>query len=139
MKKTVIPVEEKSVGKTSKVEWILRIGLFGEFVGHGVFALQLKPRFIEMLTAMTGITGATAMNLLSLVGIMDLIVGILALIYPLRLVLIWATAWGFLTALARPIAGDPIWDFIERWANWAVPLALLLIRGWPRKWKELFA
>ena len=30
-----------------KIEWILRIALFGEFLGHGIFALQLKPHFLE--------------------------------------------------------------------------------------------
>lgn len=123
---------------TKKVEWILRIALFGEFLGHGIFALQLKPRFIEMLTAFTGATGVLANNLLLTIGVVDITLAILALVYPFRLMLIWATIWGFLTALARPIAGDPIWDFIERWANWGIPLALLYIKGIPRKLRELF-
>jgi len=46
--------------------------------------------------------------------------------------------WGFRTALLRPIVGEPIWDFIERWANWGAPLALLLLIGWPKSFKELF-
>ncbi len=123
---------------SKKIEWILRIGIFGEFVGHGVFAWQLKPRFIEMLTAMTGITGDLANTLMQTIGAVDIGVGILALFFPFRLLLIWASLWGFLTALARPVAGDPIWDFIERWANWAAPLALLYIRGLPKNIKELF-
>ncbi len=128
----------ENLKKTSKIEWVLRIGLFGEFLGHGIFALQLKPRFIELLTAMTGFSGTIASKIMYMIGTVDVLIAILALIYPLRLMLIWATIWGFLTALARPVGGDPIWDFIERWANWAVPLALLLIRGWPKKWNELW-
>ncbi len=124
--------------ENKKIEWILRIALFGEFLGHGVFALQLKPRFLEMITAATGIGGAWANNLLIAIGSMDILVAVLALVYPLRLMLMWAAFWGFATALARPIAGDPIWDFVERWANWGVPLALLYVRGFPRKLKELF-
>ena len=130
---------EKSDNKN--VEWILRVALFGEFLGHGVFALQLKPRFVEMLTAMTGIAGQSANNLLLTVGTVDVAIAILALVYPFRLMLIWASFWGFMTALARPIAGDPIWDFVERWANWGVPLALLFVRGVPKSlkdWKLLF-
>ena len=30
---------------------------------------------------------------------------------------------------------DPIWDFVERWANWGAPLALLLLLGWPKNLK----
>ncbi len=122
--------------KNKTLEWILRLGLFGEFLGHGIFALQLKPHFLEMLTAFTGLTGSTATNTMYLIGTLDILVALLALVYPLRLMLVYAALWGFLTALARPIAGDPIWDFIERWANWAVPLALLYIRGLPKKWND---
>lgn len=121
-----------------KIEWILRIALFGEFFGHGIFAIQLKPRFLEMLTAFTGITGDLANGLMIAIGVMDIVVGILALVYPFRLVLIWAVLWGFMTGLARPIAGDPVWDFIERWPNWGIPLALLYLKGLPKKFGDLF-
>lgn len=121
------------------VEWVLRISLFGEFLGHGIFGLQLKKRFLEMLTAFIGVTGDTAVTLLKIIGAIDIVVAVLAIIKPFRIVLIYATVWGFLTALARPIAGDPIWDFVERWANIGVPLALLFIRGWPKNAKEWFS
>ncbi|MBI5392951.1 hypothetical protein HZA96_03700 [Candidatus Woesearchaeota archaeon] len=120
------------------MEWILRIALFGEFFGHGIFAIQLKPRFLEMLAAFTGITGVYAQYTMITIGVFDIIIAILALVYPLRLMLIWASIWGFLTALARPIAGDPVWDFVERWANWGIPLALLYLRGLPKKIGDLF-
>ena len=121
-----------------KAEWVLRIGIFGTFLGHGIFALQLKPRFIEMLTAFIGVTGNLANNLMYLIGIIDIIVAASVLFHPLRFVLIYASIWGFLTALARPIANDPIWDFIERWSNWAAPLALLYLRKLPKNFKDLF-
>ncbi len=134
MKKRLLKKEDNF----KKIEWILRIALFGEFLGHGIFAIQLKTRFLEMLTAFTGITGDLAKTLLTTIGYFDILTAFLAIVFPLRLILIWASLWGFLTALARPIAGDPIWDFIERWANWGVPLALLYIRGLPKKLKDLF-
>jgi hypothetical protein len=31
--------------------------------------------------------------------------------------------WGLLTATMRPLAGEPIWEFVERIPNWAIPLA----------------
>jgi hypothetical protein len=130
-----------AIDSSKKIEWILRVALFGEFLGHGVFAIQLKPRFVEMLTAMTGIAGQSANNLLLTIGAVDVTIAILALVYPFRLMLVWATVWGVMTALARPIAGDPIWDFVERWPNWGVPFALLFLRGVPKslkEWKQLF-
>jgi len=29
-------------------------------------------------------------------------------------------------------------DFVERSANWGVPLALILLLGWPKNWREWF-
>ena len=131
--------DNKKTVDLKKIEWILRIGMFGTFLGHGIFAIQLKKRFLEMLAAFTGITGSLANKLMVTIGVIDVGVAILAILKPIRIILIYAAIWGFMTALARPVAGDPIWDFIERWANWAVPLALLYIRGFPKNKKELFS
>lgn len=119
------------------VEWILRIGIFGTFLGHGIFALGIKQAWIPMITTL-GFSESVATTILPLIGTIDIIIAILALIYPIRIVLIWATLWAFSTALARPIAGDPIWDFVERTANWAAPLALLVLQGVPKKLKDIF-
>ena len=121
-----------------KIDWILRIAVFGTFLGHGVLAIQLKPSFLIMLEGMSGISGQLAENLLVTIGVIDIITAILAIVYPFRLLLIWATAWSLLTAIARPVSGDPIWDFIERWANIGAPLALLYVRHLPTSIKELF-
>lgn len=119
------------------IEWVLRIGVAGEFVGHGVFALQGKQAWFKYFHAV-GITNPdTIGTMLVLVGIIDVALALLILIKPIRVALLWMAIWGLWTAMIRwPIGPDPIWDFIERWANWAAPLALLLSRGWPRRPKE---
>ena len=124
--------------KTTKTaEWILRIGIFGTFLGHGIFALGVKQSWIPLMTAF-GFSEAAASTLLPFIGTADIIVAFLALLWPIRIVLIWATIWGFATALSRPVAGDPFWDFVERSANWAAPLALLALQGFPKKLKDIF-
>ncbi len=112
-----------------KVEWILRIAVAGEFIGHGVFALQQKHGWIEYFTAV-GISEPTALTLLPLIGALDLLIAAVILFKPVRPVVLWAVFWGFVTALIRPIAGEPIWDFIERFANIGAPLALFYLM-WP--------
>lgn len=124
--------------KAKMTEWLLRIGVFGTFLGHGIFALQVKQSWIPLLTVF-GFSESTATTLLPLIGSMDIAVALFALLLPLRIILLWATFWAFATALARPIAGDPIWDFVERSANWAAPLALLALHGFPKKLKDLLA
>lgn len=117
------------------LQWVLRVAVAGEFIGHGVFALQVKKSFISLLTGW-GFSHEFAVAVLPWIGVMDLLVAVLVLVRPIRGVLLWMALWGFLTALARPVAGEPVWDFVERWANWGAPLALLLALGWPKTLKE---
>ena len=121
-----------------KLEWVLRIAIAGEFVGHGVFALQGKAQWVGWFNELLGISAETATTLLFLIGLMDLAVATIVLVRPIRGILLWAVIWGFWTALLRPIVGESFWDFIERWANWGAPLALLFIYGWPKTWREWF-
>jgi hypothetical protein len=118
------------------VEWVLRIAVAGEFLGHGVLALQGKQAWIGWFNQLFGIEAALAGQILFLIGLMDIAVAMIVLFRPINIVLLWAAFWGFATALVRPIVGEPIWDFIERFANWGAPLALLLLRGWPKSLKE---
>jgi len=119
------------------VEWVLRIAVAGEFLGHGVFALQGKESWIEYFTSV-GFSAEAGASLLPLIGTMDVVLAILILVKPVRLALLWMAFWGFATAIIRPIAGEPIWDFVERFANIGAPLALLLLVGWPKTLKEWF-
>ena len=108
-----------------KVEWVLRIGVAGAFFGHGVFALQGKEGWFKYFEAVGIASPETTVTLLLLIGILDVALAILVLVRPIRAALLWMAFWGLVTALIRwPIGPDPIWDFVERFANWAAPLAL---------------
>ncbi|MBI2625638.1 hypothetical protein HYW68_01155 [Candidatus Parcubacteria bacterium] len=121
------------------LKWILRIAVAGEFVGHGVFAVQGKKQWVGWIQQFTGADAALAAQLLWFVGITDIALAILVLLRPVRLALLWMAVWGFWTALVRPLVGEPVWDFVERWANWGAPLALLIVVGWPKTLKEWFS
>lgn len=119
--------------------WILRIAVAGEFFGHGMLALGGKADWIKWMGMLIGTSPETSATLLWWVGISDLIVAVIVLIKPINAVLLWAVFWGFWTALVRPLVGVGWYDFIERFANWGAPLALLLLRaGWPKSLKEWF-
>jgi len=126
------------MSKFLSAQWILRIAVAGEFLGHGVFALQGKKQWVGWFATFGVSDTALATQLLLLVGVMDVALALLILFRPIPAALLWMAVWGFWTALIRPIVGEPIWDFIERWANWGAPLALLLIIGWPKTLKEWF-
>ena len=108
-------------------QWVLRIAIAGEFIGHGVFALQGKKDWIGWFGKFGIGDPDIAAKLLMIVGLMDIVVAIMILVKPTRGVLIWAVIWGFWTAVLRPLVGMPIWDFVERWANWGAPLALIFL------------
>lgn len=131
-----VKLERKTVSEMSQAELILRIAVFGEYLGHGVFAILGKQQWIGWMHQMTGLSLDTSGQLMALVGLLDVVVAVTVLFKPMRFVLVWATIWGFWTALLRPLVGEPVWDFVERWANWGAPLALLLLKGWPKKAKE---
>jgi hypothetical protein len=121
------------------IQWVLRIAVAGEFLGHGAFAIQGKAQWVGWF-AKFGVTNPeTATTLLLLIGLLDVLVALIVLFKPVRIALLWAILWGFWTALIRPIVGESGWDFVERWANWGAPLALLLLLGWPKSWKDLFS
>ena len=112
---------------TNKAIWALRIGVAGEFLGHGILALQGKTDWIGWFANFGVSDPGTAATLLTLVGAMDVLVALIVLFRPIKPIVLWAVFWGFWTALVRPIVGQPIWDFIERFANWGAPLALYFL------------
>jgi len=126
-----------------RAQWILRIAVAGEFVGHGVFALQKRSDWVGWIKELTNVDTAVAAQLLFLVGITDMLVALIILARPVPVVLLWAVFWGFWTALVRPLVGKDlwgkdVWDFVERWANWGAPLALLVLMGFPKTLKDWF-
>ena len=96
------------------IKWILKIAVFGEFLGHGIFALQGKAAWLAWFPVFGINNPQIASTLLFLIGIMDIILAIIVLVRPLPLALLWMATWGFFTALIRPIVGEPIWDFFEK-------------------------
>jgi len=116
----------------SSTELIARIGVFGTFIGHGIVAISVNPKWIPLLTGFD-LTREQALFLMPFIGILDIIVAVIILLYPIRIVLFWALFWAFLTALSRPISGDSILELLERSSNWCLPLVLIMIRYYENK------
>ncbi len=107
-----------------KIEWLLRVGVAGEFAGHGLLAIGGKADWLKWIGQMLHVSAPTAGTLLLLIGIFDVCVALIILFKPIKPILLWAAFWGFWTALVRPLVGVGWLDFVERAANWAAPLAL---------------
>ena len=110
-----------------RILWALKIGVAGEFIGHGALALGGKADWVGWIQQLSGLSASTATTVLIIIGFLDILLGLIVLIRPVRPLLLWMAFWGFFTAILRPIVGHSIWDFIERFANWGAPLALFYL------------
>jgi hypothetical protein len=117
------------------LHWLLRLACAAEFVGHGAFGIITKAAWLPYFSTV-GIPPALGWQLMPLIGSVDITLGLLTLLRPTRAVLLYMACWGLLTASIRPLAGEPMWEFVGRVPNWAVPLAFLYVRGVGRSWKE---
>ncbi len=98
------------------------------FIGHGAFGIITKPIWINYF-GVFGIGHDLSLQLMPLVGVIDIFMGLILLLHPVRTVFIWLVIWGSITALLRPMSGEPFAEFIERAGNFGAPLALLLFAG----------
>ena len=66
-----------------------------------------------------------------MVGLFEIALGLLVLARPVPALLLFVVAWKLGTEVLRPLAGEPLWELVERWSSYTAPLALLYARGWP--------
>jgi len=116
----------------NRIEWLLRIGVFLTFIGHGFFAISGKTQWLPYLSVF-GFSKIIAFKLLFFIGVIDVIIAFSILFKPFRYVLLWAALWAFSAALMRPIVGEPLWDFVERGSNWIAPLTLFFLLDYKKK------
>lgn len=112
------------------------------FAGHGCYALDLWPTpatFYAMTCVSLHVEYETAQTLIRVAGVLDMVVcaGIFIPVLQ-RPCAIYAVAWGFLTAIARPVAGMSwhlnywgadqfLHEAVIRAPHFLIPLYLFLI------------
>jgi hypothetical protein len=111
-----------------KIYHTLRIAIAMCFIGHGAFGIITKPIWCNYF-AVFGISHDSAYRLMPIVGTFDILMGIAVLFFPVVAIPAWLAIWGIVTALLRPLSGEPFGEFIERAGNFGAPIALLLLLG----------
>jgi len=114
--------------ETQKIHYTLRIASAMCFIGHGVFGIITKPIWCNYF-ALIGINKVHAYQLMPVLGTVDIMMGLILLFKPIRAIAAWLVVWGIVTALCRPLSGEPFAEFIERAGNFGAPLCLLLLAG----------
>lgn len=110
------------------LELLLRLGVAGCFIGHGAFGVIGKIGWLPYF-AVAGIGEEWAFRLMPIVGTLDILVGVLALLAPRPILLVYAAVWATWTALLRPLAGESFFETLERAGNYGVPIAMLIFAG----------
>jgi len=111
---------------SSRISWILRVGGSMEFIGHGALGIKGVASWTSYF-AVVGIHRDTALALMPLVGLFDVAMGIAVLLYPVRSVVLYMAGWGLWTAILRPMAGESVWEAVERTGNFGALYALYLM------------
>jgi hypothetical protein len=113
---------------TQKIHYTLRIATAFCFIGHGAFGVITKAVWCNYF-AVFGIGTDLAYKLMPWLGSLDILLGLTVLLLPLRVLPAWLLLWGVVTALCRPLSGEPFAEFIERAGNFGVPFTLLVLSG----------
>lgn len=108
--------------------WLLRAGAALCFIGHGAFGFITKAAWLPYF-AVVGIPESWAWRLMPLVGAVDVLAGMAVLFAPRGLPVIYMVVWAAWTALLRPLAGESVFETLERAGNYGVPLAFALMTG----------
>ena len=125
-----------ALGSVASAYWVLRVGAALCFIGHGAFGFITKAAWVPYF-AVVGIPEDWAYRLMPLVGAVDVTAGMAVLFAPRGLPLVYMTVWALWTALLRPLAGEPVFETLERAGNYGVPLALILLAAMPRSVRGL--
>jgi hypothetical protein len=121
-----------------KIHWLLRFAVFCEFVGHGAFGVLTKKGWVPYF-GIYGIPEPWAWKFMPLVGSVDILLGTLALVAPIRAALLYMAVWGCFTATLRPLTGEGWWEFFERSYNFGIPFLMLWVHGFGTTRRSWFA
>jgi len=128
-------VQLAAVPLATRLHWVLRVSVAGEFIGHGLVGTSRPAAWLPYFH-LFGFNNHFARTTMPIIGSWDITIGVLVLFLPLRWMLLWTSVWGLFTALLRPAAGQGWWEFVERGGNYGPPFALLLLTGVDANWRS---
>jgi hypothetical protein len=112
----------------SVVGWTLRLTTVLLLLGHGALNLLVRKPIFSTQYAMLGLHGSSVEPI---VGAFECALAAAVLFRHGFGLLVFVLAWKFATEALSPMAGSPIWVFVEHGGSYAAPLALaLLVRTW---------
>lgn len=104
---------------------VLRLATVTLLVGHaGCNVFDAKPAFLHLYQFVQPDAGPA---LLTTLGLIEFGLAATVLLSRSPLVLLGIVAWKVATEALWPLVGSPVWEFVERFGSYGVPLALALL------------
>ena len=112
---------------------VLRVGISLTFIGHGIEAILIHPKFVDYLITFfnnflsTDLLESDANKILIAIGVIDIIVGMICLFKKIPAIILWMVFWGGITASWRLLYYDydGLIQFFLRSVHWLGPLFLV--------------
>jgi hypothetical protein len=104
--------------------WLLRLSTVLLLTGHGALNLLVRKPVFAVQYSMLGLHFPWAEPL---VGGLECVLALAVLIRPAFGLLVGVFAWKLATEALSPMAGSPVWVFIEHGGSYAAPLVLALL------------
>jgi hypothetical protein len=117
-------ISELSGKLLARVSWTLRLTTSFLLIGHGALGLLVRKAAFGLQYSSIGIH---APWFEPAVGAFECLLGISVLLQPGFGLLVFVLVWKIATEALAPMAGSPLWVFIEHGGSYAAPLALALI------------
>lgn len=111
-----------------RIHWILRLSSALCFIGHGAWGVITKSGWLPFY-GVFNVPHHLAWISMPVVGSIDILLGVLLIMRPIRFIMLYMAVWAVFTALLRPLAGFGWWEFLERGGNYGAPLAFLFLSG----------
>jgi hypothetical protein len=119
------PITQRAIpgSQLERVALVLRVTTALLLLGHGALgAFVQKP----LLAAHYATLGLNA-SIVPVIGTLEIAAAVAVLLRPSVVLLAIVAIWKIATESLFVVAGDPIWEFIERGGSYAAPIALAVI------------
>ena len=119
------PMPILTAERATAILWTLRATTALLLIGHAGFDFAMHKDW-SGYTAAIGIDPATLAShpLRPWAGWLEGALALFVFARPTRGLLVFVFAWKLGTEALRPLAGEPVWEFIERGGSYGAPLAL---------------
>lgn len=124
----IAPPPPLSRTKATQLQWILRLSVAMLLFGHAGIGLFDHPAWASYFH-LFGVSKSTvgADSLIAIVSWGEIALGLAVLIRPSPALLLFVVGWKAFEEILRPIAGEHVGQFVERFGDYCAPIALIIV------------